>query len=119
MSKQNSVLGEIESLEKLLLNPSYRKAHDFLSKVLADNFREIGRHGAIYDKEEILASIPNESERIIGAQDFVTSSLAPDVWLVNYRTIEGSEEVIRSSIWKKNQGRLQMVFHQGTVVINN
>jgi hypothetical protein len=48
---------------------------------------------------------------------FKTLVLAPGVVLVTYRAgrQHGSEASLRSSIWKRIDGRWQMLFHQGTV----
>ncbi len=42
--------------------------------------------------------------------------LASDVLLATYQTFRhnDSKYALRSSIWKKNQGEWQMIFHQGT-----
>jgi hypothetical protein len=52
---------------------------------------------------------------------FKTLVLAPGVVLVTYRagrehgSEASSEASLRSSIWKRIDGRWQMLFHQGTV----
>ena len=80
--------------------------------------------GVFSDKQQIINSLQNEpieslTQRAI--TEFKTLVLATGVVLVTYRIvrhISGEQPVhsLRSSIWKLNNDRWKMIFHQGTLV---
>jgi hypothetical protein len=107
---------KIEALEKQLLSPIVRKSKKQLNMLLDKTFKEIGRTGVIYNKMDILDSLPYEDTREFIIKNFETNPLTSDVILINYISIEESESVRRSSIWKKNDSGWQIIFHQGTVI---
>jgi len=100
-------------LEERLLVPSVRASPAEVAMLLADEFIEFGSSGRIYDKQEIIRLLQQEQG---GTQctlaDFSARKLAADVALVTYRVVES--RTIRSSIWRLEDGRWRMVFHQGT-----
>ena len=116
MVKPRNDFIEIESLEKKLLVSASRKSINTLDELLADDFKEFGKSGLVYNKQDILSRLPNEEPKEFNAKYFEVKSLGDTAYLINFRTLENSVEVLRSSIWKSINGRLQMVFHQGTVV---
>jgi hypothetical protein len=112
----------IRSLEEELFKQSVRGSPKAVSQLLADNFVEFGRSGGVYHKEEVIRSLSSEDPGAVEAliaSDFDLISLAEGVVLLTYRSrsqgVDGEEvHSLRSSIWKFNDGRWQMVFHQGT-----
>jgi hypothetical protein len=109
-------------LEERLMQPAIRRSPDEMSRLLASDFLEFGRSGRTYDRTAIIRSLSEagESDGSPTVSDFVTRALAEDVVLVTYRTVRhdaaAGEEIhsLRSSIWKRTDGRWQMAFHQGT-----
>lgn len=116
MVKPRNDFREIESLEKKLLGSASRKSINTLDELLADDFKEFGKSGLVYNKQDILSRLPNEEPREFNAKYFEVKSLGDTTYLINFRTLENGIEVLRSSIWKSIDGRLQMVFHQGTEI---
>jgi hypothetical protein len=110
-------------LETSLHRKQTRNSADATSALLADDFVEFGSSGNVWDKSSIVASMQRETlDQPITVEDFAARELAPDVVLVTYvsrrrrRTARDSSTVsaLRSSIWKRLEGKWQMVFHQGT-----
>ena len=110
---------EIESLEKKLLVSTTRKSINILDELLADDFKEFGKSGLVYNKQDILSRLPVEASKEFNAKYFEVKSLGNTAYLINFRTLENGIEVLRSSIWKSIDGRLQMVFHQGAEIRGN
>jgi hypothetical protein len=114
----------LRRLEEELLKPEIRRSPDQVGALLSDGFVEFGSSGGVYNKQQVVEALKQEGSPDPGIRlslvDFVAKSLASDVILVTYRTIqEGGpgarqESRLRSSIWKLIDGRWQMVFHQGT-----
>jgi hypothetical protein len=102
--------------EELLLNEAVRHSIEKLDELLADDFMEFGSSGRIFDKEHILERLPKESDPQMTLSNFDARVLAPDVVQTIY-LVERKKDMkysLRSSIWKRNAGKWQMTFHQGT-----
>jgi hypothetical protein len=115
----------IHALEMRLMQPEIRASGDALAELLAPDFVEFGSAGRAYDRPQILTALHDERsapapERTI--TDFAVRLLADDVALATYRVVRrmpgaaDPEHFLRSSIWRRNNGRWQMTFHQGTRV---
>ena len=110
----------LRQLEEALLTPTIRLSPESVSSLLADEFRECGSSGHIYDKQQTLEALQTESAAQWSIADFRVIVLVADVALVTYRatrrdTLEQQTTVsLRSSIWIMRDARWQMVFHQGT-----
>lgn len=118
---QVSLLSTLRELECELHQPQCRGDRDRLAQLLAPDFREFGRSGASYTRDDMLATLPLETEAPqIHAQDFAVQELADSVVLLTYRSAhrrlsgELHRYTNRSSIWRLNLTGWQMVFHQGT-----
>ncbi|MEH2464538.1 nuclear transport factor 2 family protein [Nostoc sp.] len=118
---EESLLCEFE--ERLLQSDVRKSAKDIMD-LLAEEFIEFGSSGRVFDKQQIINSLQNElieslTHRAI--TEFKTLVLTTGVVLVTYRIvrhISGEQPVhsLRSSIWKLNNDRWKMIFHQGTLV---
>ena len=89
-----------------------------LVELLADDFIEFGSSGRVYTKDDLVAVLQDESPVVQTTSDFRMLTLAPDVALLLYRISRHSEPVVdslRSSLWRRSNGKWQMVFHQGTI----
>ena len=111
----------LRELEETLLKPETRRDVEALSKLLADDFREVGASGRIYDKAEVLSSLPNEpAPESYVISDFIATELDIYVAMLNYRLEarypgdEAPRRTVRTSIWRLAEGGWQIFFHQGT-----
>ncbi|QHE51489.1 DUF4440 domain-containing protein [Pontibacillus sp. HMF3514] len=110
---------EIYALETKLLKPETRASRDELDQLLADDFFEFGSSGHSFDKENVLNRLPKAKQAEgFSLTNFDARLLASDVVLTTFKTYKASKDqyALRSSIWKKNNGRWQMTFHQGTLI---
>ncbi|MEH2127664.1 nuclear transport factor 2 family protein [Nostoc sp.] len=111
-------------LEERLLQPDVRKSAKDIMDLLADEFIEFGSSGRVFNKQQIIESLQNEpiqpmTQRLI--TEFKMLVLITGVVLVTYRIVrhisdEQPVHSLRSSIWKLNNDRWKMIFHQGTLV---
>ncbi|MBI5267905.1 MAG: DUF4440 domain-containing protein [candidate division Zixibacteria bacterium] len=111
-----SITQSLLHLEERLLMPSVRRSSSELSQLLAEDFREIGRDGHLYTREEIISILADEvpTGRSLIIDEFEISELAPGLVLVTYRLTSGAGYSRRSSIWRREESGWRMVFHQGT-----
>ena len=110
----------LRKLEESLTKPETRRSAEELGRLLADDFREFGGSGRVFDKRQIIDALQNQPAVQLWLDDFQVRCLAPDVVLVTYRgncRFPASDKVshsLRSSIWRNRDGRWEVVFHQGT-----
>ena len=111
------------SLEEALHRPDVRRSRDDLDALLAECLVEIGQSGRLYDRETIINSLlaePGDGPNgTITSTDFAARLISTDVVLLTYRTQrtlpnDETRQTLRSSIWRLNDGKWQMLFHQGT-----
>ena len=121
MEADKAVAEHLRRLEERLLQPEVRKVAADVAELLAAEFIEFGSSGRIFQREQIISALQNEPPMQRSLINFKTSQLAPDVVLATYMAIRYSltEEPpvysLRSSIWKRIDGRWYMIFHQGTL----
>lgn len=116
-----SDLSEIEArivaAERALLDPAVRGDRAELERRLDPAFTEIGQSGAFWTREAVLADLTtNDQSRYASAElsETRTLELANGVFLLTYVVQIGEWRSRRSSIYRMRDGRLCMVFNQGT-----
>ncbi|HIK14529.1 MAG TPA: nuclear transport factor 2 family protein [Leptolyngbyaceae cyanobacterium M33_DOE_097] len=89
---QMSLLFTLCELECELHQPKCRGDRERLEQLLAPDFREFGRSGAIYTRNDTLAMLPLETEaQQIHAQDFAVHELADLIVLLYSDTLNVAE----------------------------
>jgi hypothetical protein len=117
----DTIKQQLIALEQLLVQPATRLSADILNHYLADDFYEIAATGRCFGKADVLERLPAETPPVITQQDFDCRVLADGLAQLTYRaTIKRAENQspsysVRSSIWRFDGEKWQMVFHQGTV----
>ncbi|MFT5234999.1 MAG: hypothetical protein ACI90A_000361 [Shewanella sp.] len=111
---------QLIELELYLLKSEVRTSAKELTALIHDDFLEFGGSGIRFGKEEVLIRLPQVKCPEFSATNFELRMLAPDLAQLLYRaTILKPNEFItryslRSSLWKEEDGRWQLIFHQGT-----
>ncbi len=120
---QRDTATEIRSFEERLANPVAREAKGSLEGLFAPGFREVGSSGRMFDVEAVLGALGSVAERpsrsVISLEGFRVERVAPNVVLATYlaKVPAGPgwrAPTLRSSLWVKQDGRWQILFHQGT-----
>ena len=106
----------IYNLETSLLSAQIRQSCEQLNKLIADDFMEFGSSGKIYNKNDVMESLPTEDTRKFTISCFEVKELSKDVMLATYKAVENGAVSLRSSVWRLSDDIWQMVFHQGTIV---
>src|SRR4051812_48254457 len=78
---------QLRDLEQQLLLPSVRGSRHVLAPLLADDFREFGSSGRVFDKQSIMEALLVETPADISMVDFRIKMLSADVALITYRAI--------------------------------
>ena len=103
-------------LEEKLLKPEIRSSKTELMNILANQFFEIGSSGKVLYKDDDDIGETGIKAVNMKMSDFEIHPLSEEIVLTTYKIFnEDTEQYsLRSSIWKYNDGRWQMYFHQGT-----
>jgi hypothetical protein len=121
MTAAPTVDAQLRHLEEQLLQPEVRSSTERLAALLAEDFVEFGSSGQVFNKKQIIAALAEETPTKRSLSEFEARMLSEDIALVTYRATRrskpgtGAVHTLRSSIWRRNNGQWQMVFHQGTL----
>ncbi len=115
----DTIKQQLIQLDQLLVQPATRLSVQLLDRYLADDLYEIAATGRCFGKADVLARLPTETPPVISQQDFECRVLAEGLAQLTYRaTIQRADNnpsySLRSSIWRFDGEKWQMVFHQGT-----
>jgi len=114
----DNLAAHLQQLEEELLRADVRHDPQRLAALIADDFREFGTSGRVFDKASILSELATESPAQLSLTDFACQQLAPNAALVTYRSqradATGARHALRSSVWIYRDSRWQVLFHQGT-----
>lgn len=114
---------EILKLEKELLKSDVRKSGERISEILSESFIEYTSSGNEYYYKVGDVFQEEKDNTLLNWEivNFKTRILSGDCILATYKVIkhdecnENKKYSLRSSIWKREQGRWKIIFHQGTI----
>jgi hypothetical protein len=104
--------------ETSLLTAQTRTDAAHLDRLLAADFREIGRSGRHWTRAEIITALLAGDDE--GVDAILTERdgrvIGPDTVLLTYRLESSGRTSRRSSLWRREGGTMRCFFHQGTPV---
>ena len=115
-----SIESELHTLEGKLLDADFRRNREAVAHLFAEDFREFGNSGRVWNKQQILDALETEKRFEAEIEDFQAMEPAAGAVLVTYTATlrrPGSKSILslRSSVWMKRDNRWQILFHQGTL----
>lgn len=116
-----NIATELYALEEKLLTSDFRRNREAVSELLAEEFREFGSSGRIWNKQEILDALKLEPPFEAAMEEFQVTEIAPGAVLATYSIImrhsaSRSRTSLRSSVWIRRSDGWKMIFHQGTAI---
>ena len=113
---------DLRELEARLAMPASSETRESLAALLAADFREFGASGRIYDLSATLDALLAGARPTLKLEDFCAVAVALDTALVTYvsRSLPGpgwKPPALRSALWVRRSGRWQLLFHQGTRLV--
>jgi hypothetical protein len=108
------VLDELRQLE-----PLFHTGHD-AQDIAAPTFWEVGASGRRYGRQYVLdvlrerAADPGQDDW--HAEDFHVAPAGADHYLLTYTLHQRERVTRRLTVWRRNGGLWQAIYHQGTVV---
>lgn len=105
---------EILKLEKNLFKMEYMKDRSFLNKIIHDNFKECGKSGYFFDKDETIKALQECTEdRKIQIYNYEYEKIDENTYLIHYITKSCDDIIYRTSIWIM-EDNLKLLFHQAS-----
>jgi hypothetical protein len=116
-----NLVQQIKGLEETLLQGHTRADQQMLSKLLHDDFEELGASGHVVTKSEAIDWLLREDDHIQWSlSDFKVRRLSDEIALATYRAqktdlaANTTKHSLRSSLWLKTETGWALRFHQGT-----
>jgi len=121
----DELLDELRRREVELHHPGVRLDETRLHALLHADFHEVGRSGRAYARPTIVRFLAEQGRSVEGSPDvvpdqFAVRLLGPDAALLTYRAAHRQPDgaltrhTLRSSIWVREGGQWQLLYHQGT-----
>ncbi len=104
--------------ERRLLDPTVRARPDLVGSALAPDFVEIGQTGRRWNREALIEALAHAPGVSIATPVMTGRVIGPNLVLLEYRTEGDHGAVHRSSVWRLDHNRWQILFHQATRVID-
>lgn len=120
MHAPRNLAAHLLALEEELLARATRQDGARLDALLANDFVEHGVSGTVWTKPAVIAALQGESHSARRISEFTVRLLAADVALATYRIervatpARPGAQSLRASIWRNENGRWRLAFHQGT-----
>src|SRR5215831_16857292 len=119
----NAVFDTLRKLEVETHQPHVRTDPRKLGRFLHPHFFEIGRSGAAYSRDSVLAEFNGHPPSYrVWSQDFQVEILTEGLALLTYKSAHVSDDgtlerhAHRASLWQSTEQGWQLRFHQGTPV---
>lgn len=114
------VLQELQRLEPLFHAAAPGATPRHFERLVSPQFWEIGASGRRYSRAFALDALPSRGGEPGAEQwqtsDFHVAQVGEDLYLLTYSLRQPGRLTLRATLWQREDGRWQAVFHQGTVV---
>ena len=112
----DDLVGHLITLELRLQDPSIRKDRPAVEEMLCEDFREFGASGRVWYRVAILAELAAETPYQIVSKNFEYQRLSDHLVLLTYEANTPTRKTLRSSLWRFEEDRWRILFHQGTII---
>ncbi len=110
---------ELSELEPIFHTQASRPIRGNVDTLLSASFFEVGASGRLYSRDDVVEALEQRLDdgvfEELHAQDVRCVRLADSCFLFTYRLAQAGRMTRRSSIWRRDSGRWQILYHQGTV----
>jgi len=115
------ILSDLERQEPIFHRPEFAATAADFDKLMAPDYWEVGASGRRYSRLFVLETLrkqPPVDARAANwkTTDFACRLLGPNTYLVTYTLDQTGRLTRRTTIWRKNGEKWEILFHQGTVI---
>jgi hypothetical protein len=114
---ENDLAAHLRKLEERLHDPKVRGSAFLTNELLDEDFSEFGSSGQTYGRADTIAALvagAGQAGPPVRSENYQLKRLSETVAHLTYETAVEHRRVLRSSIWRRTNGRWRMAFHQGT-----
>ena len=111
---------KILELEKSLFKYEYMTDIVYLNEIIDDKYIEVGKSGKKFNKQDIINDLSIlKEDREITIYNFTCDKIEENIYLIHYITKSNEDNIYRTSIWKKENGKIKIIFHQASLYKDN
>jgi hypothetical protein len=126
--KNLAILNELIQREPIFHHPEFGTTRQDFEQMTDATFWEIGASGRRYSREAVIAAVVKRyedpqyrgihtpPENTWQIEDCYCRSAGPDHYLLTYTLVQPDRVTRRSTLWRYNNDRWQILYHQGTIV---
>ena len=105
----------ILELEKSLFKYEFMKDMAYLNIIIDDKYIEVGKSGKKFNKKDIINDLSIlKADRKINIYNFTCDKIDEKIYIIHYIIKNGSNNIYRTSIWKKDEEIIKIIFHQAS-----
>jgi len=115
------IFEQLRRREPIFHTPEFGSTVAEFDSAMAPDYWEVGASGRRYSREFILRMFDENPPVNAATEEWETHgfgfrSIGPDTYLMTYTLRQKERVTRRCTIWQRNAGRCQILYHQGTVV---
>src|SRR5262245_48176180 len=110
----HKILNELREREPIFHRREFGTSREAILQMTADDFREIGASGKVYDREFVISNLP-ECYKTPEADDwscdeFSIRQLADDLYQLSYVLLQPAQSTRRTTLWRRTRDGWTIVF---------
>lgn len=107
---------KILELEKSLFKYEFISNIEYLNEIIDDKYLEIGKSGIKFNKKDVIKELSIlKEDRKIKIYNYTCEKLEENIYLIHYITKSNGDNIYRTSIWKKEEDKVKIIFHQASL----
>jgi hypothetical protein len=115
------LLAELTELEPIFHTRKFGTTLAEFEQRMADDYWQVGASGRRYSRAAILEHLARRPAQLADESGWRCSehalrALGEDTFLVTYCLSQGERVSRRSTLWRRRNGRWQILYHQGSLV---
>ncbi len=116
------VLEELKAREPIFHRLELWKTREDFDRLMVEEYWEVGASGRIYDRAFVLEELERRQDYST-PPDWQTSGfkllqLSENTYLLTYTLTQQTRVTRRSTLWRRTGDLWQILYHQGTVVLD-
>lgn len=107
---------KILELEKSLFKYEFMSDIAYLNRIIDDKYIEVGKSGKKFNKKDVIKDLSIlKEDRRINIYNFTCDKIEENIYLIHYITKNSNDNIYRTSIWRKENDKIKIVFHQASL----
>lgn len=117
-----AIRDELIAREPIFHRPEFGTTREAFEAMTDEGFWEVGASGRIYSREfvidTVVARYAGDYQDDWRTEGFECRRIAPGNYLLTYTLHQGERVTRRATLWRRSGERWVIVYHQGTLVVD-